>query len=348
MNTREDIAYYAKYAANKCGLVAGQLEVTDDCFQHCRFCESWRERQASFRKLTHMPFELATSIVVQLQRDFRHFEHLSLTGGDPQAWIYLPRFLRWFGACTDGRLALQISTALARDIEDVDLWRTVVNDVRLSLDAITPEVYQQRRGDKENTPQKILDRVAALAHPRFATITTVGPDNVDEVPKIVEALDALHLSGVPVRKMMFLPVLGKRAEGEDDQFWGRWAEYVSTYSFKKGPPTSFGENPAAIRAEIQSPAGKAVRCWVGNIAFHIKPNGDYYACCLLGGEALPTNREFKLGNVAQEDVYAIWQRYLPGLHYANCDCGCDQICQYKQYQLNRAAERAFATRLAMP
>jgi MoaA/NifB/PqqE/SkfB family radical SAM enzyme len=348
MNTREDIAYYAKHAVNKGGLVAGQLEVTDDCFQRCRFCDSWRERQASARQGTHMPFELATSIVVQLQRDFSSFEHLSLTGGDPQAWSYLPRFLRWFSTSTDGRVTLQISTALARDIEDVGLWRTVVHDVRLSLDAITPEVYQQRRGDRENTPQKILDRVAKLAHPRFATITTVGPDNIDEVPKIVETLDALHLSGVPVRKMMFLPVLGKRAEGEDASFWGKWAEYVGTYQFKAGPPTSFGENPAAIRAELESPAGKAVRCWIGSIAFHIKPNGDYYACCLLGGEALPTNRNFQLGCVVKESLRTIWQRHVPLLHYANCDCECEKICQFKQYQLNRAAERAFATRLAMP
>jgi hypothetical protein len=86
------------------------------------------------------------------------------------------------------------------------------------------------------------------------------------------------------------------------------------------------------------------------MSFHAKANGDWYPCCLVGGEALATQKSFCLGNVHVEgyDLELLRKRYVPLAHYANSESICSKICQYKQLQVNIAAEHAEQLTLAMP
>ena len=285
--------------------------------------------------------------------DFPSFEHLSFTGGDPQAWGPLHDFMGWWLETTMP-FKLQISTALARPITDAAFWRAAIEDVRVSFDAVDPLIYAKRRGDRTNTPGDILDRMRKLKHARLSTITTVGPDNIENMPATIYALRRLA-EDVPFRKAMFLPVLGPKGVGGHEQFWEQW-EDIREVAATTGLPTSFAENPLVIRKEIE--AAPETRCWAERMSFHLKPNGDLFPCCLIGGEALPTQYLAHYGNVHEltlETIYAGFREKcqdpedeLPPQRYEDCECGCKDICQFKQFQLNLACENASRVRLAMP
>ena len=324
MLLRDDIKFYGKYARYGASYVAGQLELTTRCFQRCAHCQSWREAEGA-----HAEWSLEDAKGLLMQLCEMHFEHLSFTGGDPQAWPHLPALLAWF----QGRYALQISTALMRDLEPAEakLWREKVADVRVSLDAASLEGYEAMRGVAAD-PLQILDRLRALQHPRPATMTTVSEANIDEIPRIVSLL-----SGMNLRRAMFLPALGVE---HSQEFWLRYRDLTRVYSSMHW--TSFNETVAFAAMPSET------KCWVRNISFHIKANGDLYPCCLVGGEAITTDERFRLGNVHQNQLRDIRARTFPVACYGRTGMPCDAICQYKQRQMNAAAEAAGAVRLSMP
>lgn len=345
MHVRDDLKYYAKMAVNKSGPVAGQVEVTSECYQHCRGCDSWREDLTGITKGV-MPLATMQKLCIELACSYKTFEHLSLTGGDPQAWPYLSEFLRWFKA-SQFKFSLQLNTALARPIaeEECALWREVVRDVRISLDGIKPETYQFIRGDKTQ-PMDIVMRMVQLAHPRMSTNTTVFERNLPELEEIVTTL-ATYVPNL--RKAMFLAVIGKRGQ-RTEKFWADFKETERKLAYVLGKlpfELSFtNESVTGVREFLETPEAQEIPCYAGNITFHIKPNGDYYPCCLVGGEALPTVKTYRVGNINEQTVGGIIGAYETPLHYKNAYCR--ETCQYKQCALNVAAHAAAKNILAMP
>lgn len=350
---RPDLMLYAKLAQRGTGLVAGQIEVTSQCFQQCRMCESWRDDLSGVQRGL---FSLdGLKDICQQLAAMPTFEHLALTGGDPQRWPHLSEFLKWW---VDAKLpfALQINTALTRD-DDWDLWRRAFRDVRVSLDAVSPEKYLKIRGDKETKPDDVLRRIAQLHHPRLQTNTCVVPLNVDEIPRILLALAQLGLQCEPVwdyangplvRKASFLPVIGPR-EARTGVFWARFDEEAAAATVRaRGLPfeLSFAEAVPDVRAFLTGDVGH-IPCFVGNITFHIKANGDYYPCCLTGGEAIATYAPFKLGNVCEAPLLELAKRWQSRKVYKD-GSPCPDICQWKQLNMNLAAFHAEGVTLAMP
>lgn len=339
---RDDLKYYAKVAVRKLGPVAGQVEVTSECFQRCRGCDSWREDVTGVTKGI-MSLETMQHLCLELG-SYNTFEHLSLTGGDPQAWPHLTEFLHWFEQ-KHFNFSLQLNTALARPIseEECDLWRRTVRDVRVSLDAIDPKIYQQIRGD-DTDPVAIINRMQDLRHPRMATNTTIFTLNLHQVKPILDML-ATHVPSL--RKAMFLAVIGERAF-RDKAFWeayDRLEHECATWTLPF--EVSFAnESVTGVREFLETPEAQQIPCYAGNITFHIKPDGAYYPCCLVGGEALPTARQYMIGNINQLTVKQIIERYGTPLHYKSEYCR--KTCQYKQCALNVAAHAASSQILAMP
>ena len=93
---------------------------------------------------------------------------------------------------------------------------------------------------------------------------------------------------------------------------------------------------------------------VGQISFHMKANGEYYPCCLVGGEVLKTYPSMTDGNYFDGySITEIWERgrCARPLAYApenQSVVPCCEICQYKQWSLNKAVHEASQKRLAMP
>jgi MoaA/NifB/PqqE/SkfB family radical SAM enzyme len=348
---RDEIRQYAKLAVAKAGYVAGQVEVTSHCFQHCRACESWRD---DLKGVVRGVWSLQAMEALCGQLDaMKTFEHLTLTGGDPQHWPHLAAFLNRLS----WSFALQINTALTQDVVAGE-WNAC-RDVYVSLDAIQPELYQQIRGDKHTHPAQVLGRMSMLCHPRLATRTTCMTANIEHMWELVHCLDLWNKhqpDAYKLRKAVFLAVIGPRDE-RGEWFWNAYQDlrsWVRTY----GPSfeTSFEESVVETREFCASDAAAVVPCHAGSLSFHAKANGDWYPCCLAGGEAITTYPELKIGNFFQEcerrpewaAVQRLLERYRPACHYANPKSPCRDICQWKQLQVNVAGHIAQQSVLAMP
>lgn len=344
---RDDLKPYTKIALNGIGVIAGQVELTSDCFQRCRGCESWRDHATGAHKGL-MSLEQLQTLTKDLNAD-ACFEHLSLTGGDPQAWPYLNEYFAWVErSFPDRNWGLQISTALAQDLSEQDMtwWRGSVRNLRVSLDAVDPSIYQKIRGVPQG-PALVLRRLQALKHPRLQTLTTVFPENLEHIPAIVSALREAEIR---IRKISFIPVLGPRAT-KDEAYWKTYSEIASHY--KGDPQISLGvESMEQVEAWRESNEARSTPCWVGRSTFHMKFNGDIFPCCTVGGEALQTRREFVVGNYFEQQprpLRLILRDFRhKALSYGNMKA-CRELCQFKQCAFNAEAEHvARFTQITMP
>lgn len=335
MKIRDDIKLYAKLATAQVGYVAGQIEVTGRCFQHCKYCSSWLNVDYCHQELTCQQMQ---KIVQDLQKDFPIFEHLTLTGGDPQAWPWLTDFLFWWNP-EKFNIDLQVSTALARDIESPELWRWRIKDLRVSLDAFNDKTYTFIRGDHQNSSGTILTRLKELDHPNLAIIITVYPATVKQ---LIPLLDLLDTSRLRIRKIMVMAGIGVELNNE---FWSEW-EQAQEFADSITVTTSFAESIPETRKECKSSWIANIQCWASRLGFHIKPNGDVFPCCLVGGEAVTVQKEFCMGNILEQDLIDIYDSYTPTSY--GMKPICREICQYKQLCINLAGELAKNTRLAIP
>lgn len=340
MKIRDDIMLYGKLAQQQLGYVAGQVEVTSACFQNCKYCSSWK----TGKYYGHFRLQQLQNFVIGLAIQFPMFEHLTLTGGDPQAWQDLDEFLNWWNISQAlDRINLQISTALARDIENPALWRSAIKDLRVSIDAYEPETYKAVRGDKENNFSTILLRLEKLNHPNLAIIATMYPDNIVELLPLLALLDTFYTKGLPMRKIIVMAGIGVEL---DKKFWHRWRYTKQWTEDNIEVPTSFADDIIATRTQCMSCAMGDVRCWASKLGFHIKPNGDVYPCCLIGGEAIEVQKEFLMGNIFEQDLIDIYNSYTP-TRYAMKPI-CREVCQFKQFQINLVGEFASKLKLAIP
>lgn len=362
---RPDLAAYGKLAVQKHNhYVAGQIEVTSKCFQHCLGCDSWREELAGVSAGEWSLQQLQRTASQLLMH--RNFEHLSLTGGDPQAWAPLDDFLDYWASVRKAfnyKADLQLNTALTQDLSEAQRlrWRTAVADLRVSLDGVTQGTYEKIRGrgmprkgerglpGNVTSPASVIQRMVELQHPGLTTNTTVFMENIHEVKDILRELNELYASGVlKIRKAHFLAVIGDRGGDLNAKyFWQNWEE-LRAYAATLTLPTSVSENPHEVRRFLRTIEAQDIKCWAGNLTFHAKCDGWVYPCCLVGGEALKTQQAFRLGNAWEEDINQICARYEPTAHYCDESKPCASICQWKQLQLNVAGHLAENRKLAMP
>lgn len=349
MRIRPDVQQYAKLALLRTGYVAGQVEVCSQCFQHCKGCESWRDDLSGVVRGV-WPLDALQNLCLELF-DRHPFEHLTLTGGDPQAWPHLDEFLHWWQSQTTwAKFKLQINTALTRK-PDPATWK-IFDDIHVSLDAVDDELYRKIRGDKSTSPYDVLQWMIGLNHTRLCTRTTVYPENIDHIPEIIDQLDRFA-GRYPFRKAVFLAAIGPRVE-RDDRFWEKYDD-LKEYALGCDLETSFDEDVHEVREYLLSEEAAEVPCYAGNLSFHAKANGDWYPCCLAGGEAITTYPQLRIGNYFQEAAInritpatVLLRRYRPHCHYGNEAMPCSSICQYKQLQVNLAAHAASKSVLSMP
>lgn len=336
---RADLTYYAKLAQHKVGYVAGQLELTSKCEQFCPNCDSWKKHQSGEIK-DQFTFAQVVKLFAQLN-ELPTFEHLAITGGDPASHPDLEKILS-----IPRKFRLQINTALPKPSFRVPpyVWRKA-DALRVSLDAVNARTYFKMRGVGTD-PEDILRYLEEIAHPSWATNTCVAPANVEEMPEIVRRLDRMVCKP---RRANFLAVLDREV---DQVFWKRYSFMSTELKLMRASgmvklESSVAEDVQELRVWKNSEEALDVRCSVGAISFHIKCNGDVYPCCLVGGEAIVTRPEYRIGNVHSDfSLEEIRKRYRPALHYKTESCR--KVCQWKQCQINRLAHDASKVFMRMP
>lgn len=335
---REDLKFYAKIAQLGLGYVAGQLELTSKCEQFCPNCDSWKSHHNGSIEGT-LEFSEVANIFMQLN-DMKTFEHLSLTGGDPLSHPGIKGLLR-----LPRKFKLQLNTALPKPIDEElqELLRTRVDSLRVSLDGVRPATYAKMRGVPTD-PETILSRLEQIAHPFWATNTCVADANVHEMLDILMRLEKMKHKP---RKAMFLAVLARDVSPE---FWTKYrlmANNIRTIDWEI--ETSVAEDVQAVRTFLKGPEAEEIPCYSGNLSFHIKATGEVYPCCLVGGEAIPTIKPMAIGNVKEDFLNVIQERYASDVpkHYAG-KTPCRSVCQWKQLTINRLAHAASKTGLRMP
>lgn len=341
INQRPDMTMYGKLAQHKVGYVAGQLEITSECNQKCIDCKSWRQHTTSEIRGT-VSRNSILSIISELN-DMPTFEHLTLTGGEPQSWkdpnndncnfdslLYLLNEKKKF--------SLQVNTNLTQQI-DYRIWKEALSRVRVSLDGVTRETYAKIRGDINTNPVDILNRMDRLNHPGLATMTCVSKYNIDEVPMIIGCLNEMNN---PPRKAMFLPAMGIE---HSKKFELKYRDLERVPSPRVS--TSFVEDSQWVRTFVNSEEAQKVPCYVGGITFHIKCTGEVYPCCLIGGEAVVTQQPMALGHLDKQSLWDIQRSYSPFCRYID-GSPCQEFCQWKQLNMNRIVHEATKTILTMP
>jgi MoaA/NifB/PqqE/SkfB family radical SAM enzyme len=339
--TRPDLAYYGKMLHRELGPIAGQVELTSSCYQECAHCMSWRDHHSGVEKGVWTYIQM-----VKLHEELsaaETFEHLSLTGGDPQAWAPLCDYLEYHK--TSGEpYGLQCNTTLMRKLRPAEhgMWDSAFEDIRLSLDAITPATYLATRG-VEADPIEILERCRAFQQARVAINVCVQPSNIDEIPQLIETVARDFKF---IRKIMLLIVIGP--DSLSQEFFDKWACLVQDeIHTHRDVQVSCAEDPRDVRKALASGAYDKLKCRVGGSTFHIKANGDIYPCCLTGGEAIETVRAFRLGNFHTDGLIDPLSFYNRGCHYGPGSV-CTKICQWKQFNMNKIAEEASKISLSMP
>ncbi len=328
--------------------VAGQLELTSECFQHCKGCESWRDH-LSGKMRAEWGFDQVIELFSALN-EMPSFRHLSLTGGDPQAWPSLNALLNH-----ERNFKLQLNTALCGD-PDWSQWRNCIDELRVSLDALTSEVYRNVRGKlgQITTPDEVLDRMWKLDHPNLAINITVYNENISDVFSLLRVLDTWPAHCI--RKINVMRGIGARGFDSGDE--KQWKEICSlARSLDVATNLDFEiENPKQVRDYLSDESlesFKHVRCFAGCVSFHIKANGDLYPCCLVGGEALRIHQSLmRADNLRSGSVLKTFDKLArttrPVSHYLFPGNACLEICQWKQFAVNCVGELASNQKYAMP
>ena len=331
---------YGQMANGNFGYVAGQVEITTECFQRCPHCLSWQEYARKEQKY-HWPLDRFQDLCMELSRDHPHFRWLSLTGGDPPRNPEFDDMLDWFcvtKAKAGFKFQLQLHTPLVHKFSS-RRYRESVGRIRVSLDAIRQGTYKSMRG-MDIDPRTILDRIGNLDHPHLSTFTVVTEENLDEMYELLSVTNAYRKY---IKKCTFFPVMQQKELSPE--FWRRYValQHIAETEFEIPVDFCGNDNTASF---INSDAAKPVPCYAKKLSFHMKVDGSVYPCCLIGGEALNTVEMFRQGMWPRDSLLHL-QSENPGCAYFK-NSPCLTTCQWKQLQLNLAGYVASRYQLHMP
>lgn len=247
----------AKIAMNYHRAVKGQAPIsihaalTDACFNRCPMCEHPMRPQ---RKMT------AQSWIEFLRKpEMAALESVCYAGGDPMAF---PEFNEVMAYHVERGLSFGMTiTGYVPSTVDMKLLAHAAW-VRVSLDAITPEVYERVRG---HTPvRKVLagiDKMLA-AGVKVALGITVHKGNIDDMPNVKAYAEQKGITNIDVRHLNF-----NTTEETEALRLG----YVNVYPFK--------------------------RCHAALFQVYVDASGDVYPCCVAVGDTKAEAQTPNFGNI---------------------------------------------------
>jgi radical SAM protein with 4Fe4S-binding SPASM domain len=241
-----------------------QVALTDSCFNRCIGCGHPMREQRVMGVSDWLSFLESLPVGV--------LESVCYSGGDPFAYHDFNKVMIWhienaveFGCTVTGYVPPAI---------DLNLL-SFARFVRVSLDAIDPEVYAKVRG---KTPlAKVLDGVTRMiaAGVKVGLGITLHPDNEGQLPKILQWAGIMGIADIDTR-------------------------YAYPLSNPKWPDVDMGQ-----RGVLPFKSCKAAL-----YQLYIDSDGSVYPCCITAGDTRAKAKGYALGNIYVDEWRDVWREVV--------------------------------------
>jgi MoaA/NifB/PqqE/SkfB family radical SAM enzyme len=291
------------------------LEVTNYCNSRCRSCPQTLETHSAFEPKNHLGWEQFRWIVDQVPR----LERVTLHGiGEPLLNHDLPRFVAYLK--NRGAYVLFNSNAILLDQAAGDqLVEAGLDELRVSIDAVTPELYARLRG-VDRLPQVINNLQAFMArhtrslNPRVSLWLVGMQANLHQLPEFIHLGKKIGVPEVYLQRLTYYEgVAGEDSTMTPEQsLYGTLVEQ-QVLAIRQCERLAdelglvFRSSGAATPLESISVKGKypwqgCMRPWS---LMYITANGSALPCCIspFAVEHLPL---IFLGNVFSEPLEQVW------------------------------------------
>ncbi len=293
------------------------IEVTNYCNSLCASCPLTYNHFLPHEPKNHMSWDDFRRVVDQ----FPHLERVVLHGiGEPLLNKELPRFV----AHLKERKAnvLFNTNAILLDQKRGDaLVATGLDELRVSLDAVTPELYAQLRG-VDRLPQVIgnlkafVARHGGRANPKVSLWWVALQANLSQMPDFVRLAAKIGIEEVYLQRLVYFGGGEQIGEGTTmtakqslhATLEGQQARLVKEcetladdlgVAFRASGMTTPSES---ISADGQYPWQGCMRPW---ILMYITANGTTLPCC-ISPFAVQEYSQIMLGNILERPASEIW------------------------------------------
>ncbi|MEW5868526.1 MAG: radical SAM protein [Chloroflexota bacterium] len=293
------------------------IEVTNRCNSRCISCPLTYDHFSAYEPKHHLSYADFRRIVDQFPR----LERVVLHGiGEPLLNKDLPRMVAHLKE--RGAAVLFNTNAILLDRKRGDaLVDAGLDELRVSMDAITPELYAQLRG-VDRLPQVIrnleafVERHGGRSQPKVSLWWVAMQSNLAQLPDFVRLAAQIGIPEIYLQRLVYFG--GGEEIGEDTTMKAGQSLY-SVLEQQQAELISECERLAnelglAFRASgaatpSESISAKGAHPWQGClrpwILMYITANGTALPCC-LSPFATQDYTQIILGNVAHSPVAEVW------------------------------------------
>jgi MoaA/NifB/PqqE/SkfB family radical SAM enzyme len=317
------------------------IEVTNHCNSFCVSCPLTYDHFLPYEPKHHLSWENFRRIVDQAPV----IERAILHGiGEPLLNRELPRFVAHLKA--RGANVLFNSNAVLLDERRGDaLVEAGLDELRISIDAVTPDLYARLRGI-DQLPRIIRNIKAFVARhggrtsPRVSLWLVGMQENLHQLPDFVRLGAEIAVPEVYLQRLVYFGN-GARIAGDTTM-----VQAQSLYATLEAQQTSLIQESERLAAELgvifrasgattphesiavkgESPWRGCMRPW---ILMYITANGTALPCC-ISPFAAEDFTSIVLGNVLDESLPAVWngERYQALRAAVDSDGPAPWPCQY--------------------
>ena len=190
----------------------------------------------------------------------------------------------------------------------IDLSKLAHADwVRVSLDAVTPEIYAKVRG--AIPVQKVIKSVDAMiaAGVPVALGITLHGDNIADLPNVMAFAKERGITDIETHHIE--PESGPRAIRVPE----KWERKIEPFQ----------------------------RCHATLYQLYIDAQGDVYPCCITAGDAHAAPQAYAIGNLWVEQWESIWQKVIAysELNIKDLPPICRECCIQRLSQINSICDQ---------
>jgi MoaA/NifB/PqqE/SkfB family radical SAM enzyme len=293
------------------------IEVTNHCNSRCISCPLTYDHFDSYEPKKHLSYDDFQRIINQ----FPHLERAVLHGiGEPLLNQQLPHFVAYLKA-RDTQVIFNTNAILLDQARGDALTDAGLDELRVSLDAVTPELYAQLRGVNrlprvlENL-RRFIKRHRGPNDPKVSLWWVALQENLGQLPDFVQLAAQLGIHEIHLQRLVYFGDSEAIAEGttmkaEQSLYSVLEQRQLDLIDQCEDMATGLGlvfnasgnTTPSnSIVSQGSSPWQACTRPW---ILMYITVNGNALPCC-ISPFATHDYSQIILGNVFHQSIQEVW------------------------------------------